>query len=66
MGKRIALVAAATVVAVAAFTTAAWAVLGGTWVAYPGQPPTYQTEVQQPINADGTSNFKWNARPSFP
>jgi enamine deaminase RidA (YjgF/YER057c/UK114 family) len=34
MGKRIALVAAATVVAATAFTTAAWAVLGGTWVAY--------------------------------
>lgn len=66
MGKRIALVAAATVVAVAAFTTAAWAVLGGTWVAYPGQPPTYQTEVQQPINADGTSNFKWNAKAVIP
>lgn len=30
----------------------------GTWDAYPGQSNSYQTAVQQPINADGSSNFK--------
>jgi hypothetical protein len=66
MGMRIALVAAATVVAVAAFTTAAWAVLGGTWVAYPGQTPIYDVAVQQPINTDGSSNFKSTGKAVIP
>lgn len=30
----------------------------GTWDAYPGQSASYQTAVQQPINSDGSSNFK--------
>lgn len=30
----------------------------GTWDAYPGQSSSYQTAVQQPINSDGSSNFK--------
>lgn len=30
----------------------------GTWELYPPQATTYVTRVQQPINADGTSNFK--------
>ena len=30
----------------------------GTWTAHPGSASLNQTAVQQPINADGTSNFK--------
>ena len=30
----------------------------GTWVAHPGQAVISQTAVQQPINVDGSSNFK--------
>jgi hypothetical protein len=30
----------------------------GTWTAYPGQAATYGAAIQQPINADGSSNFK--------
>jgi hypothetical protein len=38
----------------------------GTWTAYPGQSTTYQTAVQQPVNADGTSNFKSNGKAVIP
>lgn len=38
----------------------------GTWTAYPGQSATYGAAVQQPINADGTSNFKANNRAVIP
>ena len=38
----------------------------GTWDAYPGQSATYQAAVQQPINADGSSNFKANGRAVIP
>jgi hypothetical protein len=38
----------------------------GTWTAYPGQSTTYQAAVQQPINADGSSNFKANGRAVIP
>jgi hypothetical protein len=38
----------------------------GTWTAYPGQSAIYQTSVQQPINADGTSNFKSNGKAVIP
>jgi hypothetical protein len=38
----------------------------GTWTAYPGQSTTYQTSVQQPINADGSSNFKANGKALIP
>ncbi len=38
----------------------------GTWTAYPGQSTTYQTTVQQPINADGSSNFKANGKAVIP
>ena len=38
----------------------------GTWTAYPGQVDTYQTSVQQPINADGSSNFKASNRAVVP
>lgn len=38
----------------------------GTWTAYPGQSTTYAAAVQQPINADGTSNFKANGKAVIP
>jgi hypothetical protein len=38
----------------------------GTWEAYPGQSTSYATSVQQPINADGSSNFKSNGKAVIP
>jgi hypothetical protein len=38
----------------------------GSWFAYPGQAETYQASVQQPINADGSSNFKANGKAVIP
>lgn len=38
----------------------------GTWYAYPGQSTTYQAAIQQPINADGTSNFSGNGHAVIP
>src|SRR5262249_44714820 len=38
----------------------------GTWDGYPGQSASYQAAVQQPINTDGTSNFKANGRGVIP
>ena len=38
----------------------------GTWALYPAQSSTYTTAVQQPINADGTSNFKSNGKAVIP
>jgi hypothetical protein len=62
--------------AVLAATAAAFAVVGGvagaaattagTWEAYPGQSAAYQTAVQQPINADGSSSFKSNGKAVIP
>lgn len=38
----------------------------GTWVLYPAQTSSYVTAVQQPVNADGTSNFKSNGKAVIP
>ncbi len=38
----------------------------GTWTAYPGQSTNSQTAVQQPVNIDGTSNFKANGKAVIP
>ena len=38
----------------------------GTWTAYPGQSATYGAAIQQPINANGSSNFKANGRAVIP
>ena len=38
----------------------------GTWTAHPGQQTVYQTSVQQPINTDGSSNFKANGKAVIP
>jgi hypothetical protein len=38
----------------------------GRWAAYPGQSTTYSAAVQQPINTDGSSNFKANGKTVIP
>ena len=38
----------------------------GTWELYPPQTTGYTTSVQQPINADGTSNFKSTGKAVIP
>jgi hypothetical protein len=38
----------------------------GTWTSFPGQSTVYQTSVQPPINADGTSNFEANGKAVIP
>jgi hypothetical protein len=40
--------------------------LAGTWQLFPAQTSSYATAVQQPINADGTSNFKSNGKGVIP
>jgi hypothetical protein len=62
---------AATLVVAAVVGTSAGAsttttTANGTWEAYPGQSSSYQTAVQQPINADGSSNFKANGKTVIP
>jgi hypothetical protein len=42
------------------------AATNGTWDAYPGQATTYQTSVQAPINADGSSNYKVKSNAVIP
>lgn len=49
-----------------AFATAAQAELAGTWQLYPPQADSYETAVQPPINADGTSNFKFTGKSVVP
>ena len=38
----------------------------GRWVGWQGQDAVYQTSVQQPINANGSSNFKSNGKAVIP
>jgi hypothetical protein len=38
----------------------------GSWSAYPGQSTIYQTQVQQPINADGSSVFSNDTKSVIP
>jgi hypothetical protein len=63
--RRLTAVAGALVCA-AAIGAAAWAATSGNWTTYPGQAATYETAVQQPINADGSSNFKANGKAVIP
>ena len=55
--------------AISIFTFANYATAqspSGTWELYPPQTTVYTTAVQQPINADGTSNFKSTGRAVIP
>jgi hypothetical protein len=42
------------------------AALAGSWQLYPAQSTSYATSVQQPINTDGSSNFKANSKAVIP
>ena len=69
--KRSSAMFAAAVFAVGALAAPALAdttstTANGTWTASPGQATTYQTTVQAPINADGSSNFKANGKAVIP
>lgn len=57
------IVAAVPVSSVLASTTTT---PNGVWTAYPGQSTTYGAAVQQPINADGSSNFNANRKTVIP
>ena len=70
MRKRL-IVAALAATALVVVTGSAYAVTSvvtanGTWTANPGQTTTSQTAVQQPINTDGSSNFKANGKAVIP
>ena len=70
MRKRL-IIAALAATALVVVTGSAYAVTSvvtanGTWTANPGQSTTSQTAVQQPINTDGSSNFKANGKAVIP
>ena len=58
------LTVAATILASGAASAAT--TTSGSWTAYPGQSTVYKTQVQQPINADGTSVFANNSKSVIP
>jgi len=58
--------AALSVVLIGAASGSTVTTANGTWTAYPGQSTVSQTAVQQPINADGSSNFKANGKTVIP
>jgi hypothetical protein len=62
------LLAVALLIAVPASVGAATVVSTshGTWTASPGQSTAYAATVQQPINGDGSSNFKANGKAVIP
>jgi hypothetical protein len=60
-----ALVAAGIMVSPASASTF-YPATNGQWGAYPGQSTTYGAAVQQPINSDGSSNFKANGKTVIP
>jgi len=57
----------ALIILAATFTPSSFAQSpAGTWVLYPPQANVYTTSVQEPINADGTSNFKSTGKSVIP
>jgi hypothetical protein len=70
MKRTIILTIAALFVATLTVSTASASTLypatHGTWAAYPGQSTNYEAAVQQPINSDGSSNFKANGKAVIP
>jgi len=60
------LVNVCVVVAITILAVPAWAQTPGNWQLYPSQTSAYATTVQQPINVDGTSNFKANGKGVIP
>jgi hypothetical protein len=67
MMRFIVMTAVAAVMTVITFVgTSAAASTTGTWTAYPGQSTAYKTQVQQPINADGSSVFANDTKSVIP
>jgi len=72
MSKKLGLISIAALLAMlltagqSAFADSITTTANGTWDAYPGNSSTFQTSVQQPINADGSSNFKANGKTVIP
>lgn len=64
--KRFLTLALALLGATIAVSVAFAATTNGTWDAYPGQSTTYQATVQQPINADGSSNWPAKSKGGIP
>jgi hypothetical protein len=62
----IAVLVAASLLVTPALASTVVTTPNGTWTAYQGQAATYQASVQQPINADGSSNFKANGKAVIP
>jgi hypothetical protein len=62
----LAVVALLSALSGAAFADSTTTTPYGTWTASPGQSTTYGAAVQQPINADGSSNFKANGKAVIP
>ncbi len=55
-----------SIVSVALAGLAVGQTTSGSWSLYPQQSTLYTTSVQQPINADGTSTFKWTGKSVIP
>src|SRR5215510_8125410 len=64
--RLLAVIAVLSSLAVFVGTASASPLTTGTWTLYPAQATTYMTSVQQPINADGSSNFKYNGKGVIP
>ena len=64
--REIGALAAITAAAVAGATTAYAQSPAGAWTLYPPQTTVYEVTPQQPVNADGTSNFKNNGKSVIP
>jgi hypothetical protein len=68
--RRLIILLAAAALAIAlvvpASATTYYPATNGQWAAYPGQSTTYGAAVQQPINTDGSSNFKANGKTVIP
>src|SRR4026209_471286 len=65
-GLVVAVVVAATICGSTSSADTTVTTTNGTWTAHPGSASLNQTAVQQPINADGTSNFKSNGKAVIP
>ena len=59
-------ISAAAALGAAGSASAQTTTANGAWTAYPGQTTISETAVQQPINADGSSNFKANGKGVIP
>jgi hypothetical protein len=63
---RLIVIAVATLSLTIGTSGMASATTAGTWTAYPGQSTIYQTQLKQPLNADGSSVFANNSKSVIP